>query len=243
MRDAALLETLRAALHAAVDDFVVADNSGSAGRSQRRLRDVAEYSPAFLALLGEPWMTSTDAAVSDTLLQCAYLHLYARVLDDALDENLPVDRLHLLRIQPLFWRAVYGLGARYPALLNPSAALIGDTVLAISADDCAAAPRYWGSKNHHLLLAPLLLSGDDAAYRAVRPGLSSMIAMAQALDEMAQGAMLSRELAQAILDSLPAWLEADQVAALERYGWHGAAQRLLRDGRVLLQKLEQQGYE
>lgn len=242
MREAALLDMLRVALHAAVDSFVVEGNGGGAGRAQRRLRDVAEHSPAFLVLLSEPWLDSTDTAVTDTLLQCAYLHLYARVLDDALDENLPYDRQHLLRVQPLFWRSVFSLGARYPALLQASATLIGDTVYAVSQDDCTPAPRYWGGKNHHLLLAPLLLSSDDAAYRAARPGLSSMIAVAQALDEMAQGAMLSRELAQAILDTLPAWLDAHQVAALERHGWHGAARRLLRDGRVLLQKLEQ-GYE
>ncbi len=243
MRDAALLETLRVALHVAVDNFAVDSGSGSAARSQRRLRDVAEHSPAFLSLLSEPWIDSTDPAVTDTLLQCAYLHLYARVLDDALDENLPCDRQHLLRVQPLFWRAAYGLGGRYPTLLEASTALIGDTVLAVSQDDSAPAPHHWGGKNHHLLLAPLLLSGDDAAYRAARPGLSSMIAVAQALDEMAQGAMLSPDLASAILASLPAWLDARQVAALERHGWHGAARRLLRDGRILLEKLKHQGSE
>ena len=240
MREDLLLAQLRTTLHSDVAEFQVSAEGAAARRAVRRLREVAEHSPGFLALLVEPWLNNADADVADTMLHCARVHLYARVLDDALDENLPHDRQHLLRAQPLLWRATYALGCRYPDLLEASFALMTDTVCAVSLDDRDPSPIHWGAKNHHLLLAPLLLSGSDAVYQAVRPGLSNMIAVSQALDEVGQGAIYKSELASAMLVCLPDWLNVDSLHTLQRHGWHAAAQRLLRDGRLLLQKLEQQ---
>lgn len=243
MREDPLLAQLRSALHADVAEFQLPAEGAGAGRAVRRLRDVAEHSPGFLALLVEPWLNTADADVAETMLHCARVHLYARVLDDALDENLPHDRQHLLGAQPLLWRATYALGCRYPDLLEASLALIADTVRAVSLDDRSPAPIHWGAKNHHLLLGPLLLSGADAVYQAVRPGLSNMIAVSQALNEVGQGAICQGKLASAILASLPDWLNEHSLQALHRHGWQAAAQRLLRDGRILMQKLEQQVLE
>lgn len=234
----ALLIRLRNWLHDDIAEFEVRADGSGAARAGRRLRNVAEHSPAFLALLAEPWLEAPDTALADTLLHCARIHLYARVLDDALDENLPHDRQHLLRAQPLLWRSAFVLGSRYPAQLEASSSLIADTVRAVWLDDRSPAPAHWGTKNHHLLLAPLLLSGGDAAYLAAESGLSNLIAISQALEEVEQGAMFKENLVSSILVSLPEWLNADSVLALQRHGWHRAAQRLVRDGRILLEKIQ-----
>ena len=237
-------EQLRVALFADVAACAVAADNSSARRAVHRLHEVAQHAPAFMCMLAEPWLAPADAdadaqAVARVLLPCARIHLYARALDDALDENLPHDRLHLLRMQPVFWRAVYALGSHAHDLADASAALILETVDAVARDDRLSMPDCWGAKNHHLLLAPLMLSADSAAYRAARPGLSAMIAVSQALDELRQGALLKPALAGRMLAMLPTWLDASAVAALARHGWSGAARRLLHDGRTLLQQLQQ----
>ena len=240
MADEALLDNLSAVLQNDIASFAMSANTAGASRALRRLNAVACYFPPFLALLVEPWQERTDPEFATTLLHCARVHLYARVLDDALDENLPIDRQHLLRMQPLFWRTVFALGACYPALQEPCAALIAETVQAVAQDGRQARPKDWGAKNHHLLLAPLLLSGNNDAFRAAQPGLSGLIAVAQACEEREQGELARRHMPGAVLACLPGWLDAQAVASLARHGWQSAARRLLRDGRGLLDSLEYQ---
>lgn len=225
----------------AADVAAIADpaDSPSTRRAVGRLHAVLEQFPDFLALLVEPW-EPVGASLGQTVLDCARIHLYARVLDDALDENLPVNRRHLLRAQPLFWRAVYGLGGRYPALAEAAAALVSVTTGAVARDDVAADPDSWGRKNLHLLLAPMLLAEDTACYRAARAGLTSLIALAQAREEVQQGVLRDPAVRQALLQVLPQWLDPAVLEAMHQHGWTRAAARLLHDGQALMQCMDKQ---
>ena len=91
---------------------------------------------------------------------------------DAIDENLPIHRQNLLHVQPLYWHTFYSLGARYPDLNQHSQSLIIETVAAVAEDDKHANPNCWGAKNHHLLLAPLLLSGHNEAWPLPKPKMN-----------------------------------------------------------------------
>jgi hypothetical protein len=187
-----------------------------------------------MKILAEPLFGTVGEDVGTTFLACARVHLYARVLDDALDENLPLDRRNLLRIQPLFWHAVHVLGAQYPGQAQAAAALIQTTVEAVERDAAAPRPAEWGRKNFHLLLLPLLLSGDSTAYRKALPGLDAVIALAQAHEEAEQGRLGTPGVRAALAACLTQWLEPDHVDALQRHGWGSAASRLVSDGAALL---------
>lgn len=221
-------------LRADVDALGPMPDSATARRSRRRLLDLVDHAPAFMQILAEPLFGPGGEDVGATFLACARVHLYARVLDDALDDNLPLDRRNLLRIQPLFWHAVHMLGAQHPAQAQTAAALIHTTVEAVERDDAAARPAEWGRKNFHLLLLPLLLSGDSMAYREALPGLEAVIALAQAHEEAEQGRLNEPGVRAAVAGCLTQWLEPDHVDALQRHGWGSAASRLISDGEALL---------
>ncbi len=206
-----------------------------AAQAAQRLHAVAAHFPAFLALLAEPWLGEpVSAATQATLADCARVHLYARVLDDALDENLPVHRLNLLRAQPLLWQAIQGLATRHPAEADAATALISETVTAVQHDDTRRQTLYWGPKNHHLLLAPLVLSGNSPAYQRCRTGLSALITLVQAGDEWRQGELDADLVRQDFLSRLPAFLAPHTLDALVRHGWPAAAQRIVWESRQLV---------
>lgn len=205
------------------------DSNSAARHAAQRLKAVAEHAPAFLAVLAEPWL---DKPVSERtkqlLLDCARIHLYARILDDALDEGLAVCRQNLLRAQPMFWQAVQRIGAKVSATVASEAEqLIYQTVSAVQHDDLWRDPQYWGPKNHHLLLVPLLLSENNAAYQACRTGLSNLIALVQAGDEWKQGALADASLRGRLLDFVTQCLDTEQLATLSRLGWQDAAERIV----------------
>ncbi|WP_306393750.1 hypothetical protein [Telluria beijingensis] len=240
-RDDSLAARLEASLRRDIAQLGAMPDSAVGRRAGRRMLDVATHAPAFLCLLVEPLLEGDSAARLATLEDCARVHLYARVLDDALDENLPLDRRNLLRIQPQYWRAVYSLGARHPAHAAGAAALVEDTVAAVAIDDAAATPGEWGRKNAHLLLAPLLLSGDSAAWRAAAPGLLALLALDQAGDELAQGRLVTSGPRAELAACLEHWLDPAAIEALRRHGWRQAAARLLHDGAALLRILTTNG--
>lgn len=206
--------------------------------AMRRLQALADHFPAFLCLLAEPWLAApVPAATLACLIDCARVHLYARILDDALDENLPVHRQNLLRAWPLLWRACYTLAGQHPALGAETTALLSETVQAVQHDDACRQAQHWGAKNHHLLLAPLLLSGNSAAYQSCRAGLSALMTLVQAGDEWRQGVLATDPERHDFLTRLPDLLEPQQCAALARHGWTGAAQRVVWEGRQLVTAL------
>lgn len=205
------------------------DNNVASRHAVQRLKAVAEHAPALLAVLAEPCL---DGPVSERtqqlLLDCARIHLYARVLDDALDEGLTVCRQNLLRAQPMFWQAVQRIGANVSATVAGEAEqLIYQTVSAVQNDDLCRDPQYWGPKNHHLLLVPLLLSGNSEAYQACRSGLSNLIALVQAGDEWKQGVLTDPTLRNRLLGFVTQCLDTEQLATLSRLGWQDAAKRIV----------------
>lgn len=207
----------------------VPDNNAAARHAVQRLNAVAEHAPAFLAVLAEPWL---DGPVSERthrlLLDCARIHLYARVLDDVLDEGLAVCRQNLLRAQPIFWQAVQRIGANVSAnVASEAEQLIYQTVSAVQNDDLGRDPQYWGPKNHHLLLVPLLLSDNSEAYQVCRSALSNLIALVQAGDEWKQGELADVALRDRLLCFVMQCLDTEQLATLARLGWQGAAERIV----------------
>lgn len=233
-----LIAELSACLHRDVDAFGTMPDTPTGKRTAQRLRAVAEHAPPFLYVLVEPLVdTGCSMATMTTLIECARVHLYARVLDDVLDENLPLDRRNLLKAQPLFWRAVYTLGTLHPAQSHTSSALIEATVRAVDIDDAQPSPDEWGRKNFHLLLAPLLISGDSASYRAALPGLSALIAVVQACEEYQQGRLRQPSARDALTSCLVSWLDVELITTLQQGGWRHAAVRLVRDGGALLSRM------
>lgn len=216
-------------LREAISRIHLPDSHSAARHAAKRLHEVAEHAPAFLAMLAEPWLEGPASDRTQQLLaDCARIHLYARILDDALDENLPVCRQNLLRAQPMFWQAVQRIAAKTSDTVAQEAEqLIQQTVFAVQADDLWRDPKHWGPKNHHLLLAPLLLSGNNAAYQACRNGLSNLIALVQAGDEWKQGDLADGRLQEALLAFVAQCLDTDQLTTLKQEGWPTAAERII----------------
>lgn len=233
------IANLRQQLREDIGRIHVVDNNSAARLAGARLAEVAEHSPAFIALLAEPWLgTSMTVRTRQLLSACARIHLYARILDDAIDEDLMVCRHNLIRAQPLFWEAVQNIGAAVSVQVAAEAtSLIAETISAVQTDDLHPDPNCWAAKNHHLLLIPLLLSGNSSAYQACRPGLSSMIALVQAGDEWKQGALESRALRASLLEVLTRCLDSKQLTALQQHGWHAASERIIWNAQKLIDAL------
>lgn len=214
-----------------------------ARQARSRLLATAEHSPAFIIMLAEPWLVSPASVNTRRILEnCARIHLYARILDDALDENLPVHRQNLLRAQPMLWCAIHALSQHAPELGRESAALIAETIEAVRCDDINPDPDFWGAKNHHLLLAPMLLSRNGADYLTCRTGLSALISLVQAGDEWRQDVLKSSKISDALLEKIPALIDTEQLARLQSHGWVTAADRILLEGRKILHAIQSRRY-
>lgn len=234
-----LIVALCQQLRSDIERIQLSDGSEVAAGAVLRLEAVAEHAPAFIALLAEPWLR---AGISDRermlLIDCARIHLYARVLDDAIDEAAPVHRQNLLRAQPLFWQAVQRIGSMVPTdIADEAVALINETVSAVQSDDQQRNPDCWGAKNYHLLLIPLLLSNGGPAYQQCRSGLSTLIALVQAGDEWRQGELDSEPLQSRFLEFLTTCLDGGQLELMIFHGWQGAAERIVWNARQLLESL------
>lgn len=231
-----LIDRLECQLREDIARIHLPDSHSAARHALQRLQAVAEHSPAFIVLLAEPWLDATPSERTQRLLHdCARVHLYARILDDALDEDLAVCRQNLLRAQPLFWEAVQRIGANVSApTADTAAGLIRQTVAAVQQDDLRRDPRLWGSKNHHLLLVPLLLSDDSAAYRDCEDGLSNFIALVQAGDEWKQGALEHAQLCGQLLEFITYCLDTGSLTRLDRHGWHSVAERIVWNAEQLI---------
>lgn len=205
-------------------------------RAGARLDALADAAPVLLCMLAEPWREAMvgQKHAEEILRCCALVHLYARILDDAVDENLPCHRLALLRAQPLYWRAVTRLGRLSCLSSDEGGTLVQETVEAVLADDNASAPEHWGKKNHHLLLVPLLLSGDAAAFATAKPPLSLALCLLQAADELDQGTTTDADV------FLRLALEAERenvFASLAERGWQRLAWHLCAIAGDLLNRL------
>lgn len=205
-------------------------------RAGARLDALASAAPALLCMLAEPWREAVagQETAAEILRCCALVHLYARILDDAVDENLPCHRLALLRAQPLYWRAVSRLGRLSSLPPDEGERLVRETVEAVLTDDDAPAPEYWGRKNHHLLLVPLLLSNDAAAFAAAKEPLSDALCLLQAADELDQAATADADVfARLTLETQ----RRDVIPRLAELGWKSLAWHLCAVVRDMLRRL------
>lgn len=208
--------------------------------ARQRLDKVAQHFPDFLCLLVQPWLAGGSASIKtvQTLQAVARIHLYARIVDDAIDEQEAVYRHHLLRVQALFWQSVATLASLYPDMMPHTTRLIEETIEAVYEDDARREPRLWGMKNHHLLLAPLLLSAHDECYQRCQQGLSNLMTLVQAGDEWRQGEFKDPSVYSAFIEHIPTLLDCDILHALKQGGWDKAIERMLWETQQLLGVLQ-----
>ncbi len=208
-------------------------------QAQQRLQQLAKNIPNFISILSEPWLVEPITPhTQQILLDCACIHLCARVVDDAIDENLAIHRQNLLFMQPLYWQTLLQMGARYSPHYQACITLIKETVIAVAEDDKQANPQQLGAKNHHLLLVPLLLSNNSDAYVLAKDSLSLMMAMAQAKDEWVQGEFKNADINEQFFGLLHKALSPHHISCLKKLGWHYAAQRIVDDARFLIHQFK-----
>ncbi|POZ50732.1 hypothetical protein [Methylovulum psychrotolerans] len=232
---AKLSQALHATLHQDIAQLMPEiDEGASAVLARRRLQAVADSSPLILTWLAEPWWAQD---IEITLIHCARIHLYARILDDALDENLPVHRLLLLRAQALFWSSVGELAILHPQYWQQSTKLIYETVNAVEQDDSQSTANLWGLKNHHLLLIPLLLSNNSDTWQHSKSALSNLIWLMQVGDEWRQGTLDTKARKYQIIAQAELMMSDGIPWVLSQGGWKSAAERAVWECRQLLMVL------
>lgn len=207
-------------------------------RALHRMMDVAKFSVPFLIMLTDPWIGSRLTSWTfDVIKASARIHLYARILDDAIDEDASIHRTILLRAQPLFWQATQDLAILAPTLRKETAEIIQETVKAVESDNLYPQPLVWGSKNHHLLIAPLLLSGNSSIFLMCRPALSAFIALAQARDEWGQGVFSDSDVKEAFFKEIPQFLSNATIELLMSNGWERSAHKLVMDAQKIMESM------
>ncbi|PKH02139.1 hypothetical protein CXF72_13115 [Psychromonas sp. MB-3u-54] len=245
MFDELVLE-LQQTLKKDIEAIHVASSDPEEQHAYDRLMAVAENAPEFLIIFGEPWLDpkSISNDTLDILKCCARIHLYARILDDAIDENSPCYRKNLLRAQPIFWDVVQRIGfSSSQCLAQQAIELVVETVNAVQVDDLISCPAKWGEKNHHLLLLPLLLSKNNNAYQTCKDGLSSLIALVQAGDEWRQGEFAQEAIRKEFFLFLSNCLNEKMLIAMKNNGWHVATERIVWNAHQLLDVLSDIKYD
>lgn len=234
-----VLNNIQAVLYQEINQIQPQAINDEQNQAQYRLQQLAKSFPSFLSMLSEPWLIEPISQdTQQILIDCACIHLCARVVDDAIDENLAIHRQNLLFVQPLYWQTLLQIGLRYAPHYQACMALIKETVVAVAADDKQASPQQWGAKNHHLLLAPLLLSNHSEAYVCAKNSLSLMMAIAQARDEWSQGVLKGAAINNQFLTLLHEALSPHHLSCLTDFGWHSAAQRIVSDARFLMNQFD-----
>lgn len=202
----------------------------------RRITRLVKASPIILAMLAEPWLEELREPAGATyqkLLLCSRLHLYSRVLDDAVDEGLECQKQALLRVQPLFWDCVARLGELEPRLTKRASKVVTATITAVLDNDRCNSPSYWGAKNGHLLLIPLYLGCDVAFFETAWDRLLLCLAILQAGDEFRQGSFRDVGAFCQLVTCAMA-----NVGWLAEHGWPVLAKKICLDSEKLLNYLE-----
>jgi len=188
--------------------------------ARERQRKTVDAGVEAVTALTEPWRDHERA--DDVRRYALDLHLYARALDDAVDEGALVHRDQALRAQPILWHACAELAVIRPDRRRAAEAIIAETVHAASPTRGGSEVRYWGLKNHHLLVGPLMLAPTLAEFDAVRDELSLGLWGLQA------NAELKDPLSAGDLDALRRFLRehehAAAIAALRDGGWQRLAE-------------------
>ncbi len=188
--------------------------------AQQRQRKTVDAGVRAVTALTEPY---ADHPRADEARRYALdLHLYARALDDAVDEGALVHRDQALRAQPLLWRACAELTLLAPGRKGAAEAIVTRTVHAASPSRGGSEVDYWGLKNHHLLVGPLVLAPELADYEAVADELSLGLWGLQANAELKDP--LSADDEAAVRRFLRAHDHAAAIATLRDGGWRRLAE-------------------
>ncbi len=204
------------------------------GAWQRQAQAVA-LGARLLVKLAEPYWP--HACIESALAAVLALHLYARILDDAVDEALPVHRHNLLAAQGLFWQAVSQLAQAFPQRMASARILIDTCTQAAAADMHDTRLEGWAAKNHHLLLAPLVLAPEPADFEAARAELSNVLFVLQAAEELNQSTVPDRRMIMGLVERLYDLSDAEWIVSLKRGGWHRLAQEMAPAIRRVLGKI------
>lgn len=188
---------------------------------QRQIAAVKQGVPLIFDLT-EPFHNHPKAG--ETAELCACLHLYARILDDAVDEALPVHRLNLLKIQPLFWDTVTRISLLFPEKIQDMSGLIQETLASVIHEWQNGDMETWGAKNHHLLLAPLVLSPDPEFFENHKLFLSDFLFLLQAKEEA--GEFLERKVKYRLMEKAEKMLCPEWMEKLYHAGWKTIAQQI-----------------
>lgn len=195
-----------------------------------RLDNFCQAASIALPLLAEPWWKSMDSTDLKIFYLCADMHLYARVLDDAIDEGEPSQEKALLAMQDIYWAAASALSRARPGLSPMARQLIRETTEAACA--MLEEPACWARKNHHLLLIPLFLSAKRSFFEKHRQSLSLAIGVLQAEDEMRQGNVKNIALLCSYIERA-----ARIVPRLAAAGWPLLGERMIQGCRGMLASL------
>jgi|ETNmetMinimDraft_26_1059896.scaffolds.fasta_scaffold33986_1 hypothetical protein len=183
--------------------------------ARERQRRALDAGVEAIQSLTEPWDArgSADTVRGATL----ELHLYARILDDAIDEGGRVHRQQALMAQNLLWRSCTTLALASPGRRTAVEGIIAETVEAAAPHSAAGSVARWGKKNHHLLVAPALLAPASADFDGLRTELSWGIWALQVSSELRE--QLSPADIAAIRDVLTAHNHPAHIRALRDGGW------------------------
>lgn len=195
-----------------------------------RLLALARAAPTLLVMLSEPWQPLSGRQ-RKLLFTLAQMHLYSRILDDAVDERQDCHLSALLLSQAWHWQNCQALARARPGLARKSAKLIEATVKAANRDEPTA--QAWAAKNKHLLLIPLYLGKKMEFYRRAESDLLIAIALLQAEDELAQKSGASLAIYCDLIKEA-----ANSAVRLKRMGWKRLASRLISGAKALITCLE-----
>ncbi len=183
--------------------------------ARERQRRALDAGVEAIQALTEPWATADGAdAVRGATLE---LHLYARILDDAVDEGQAVHRAQALSAQTLLWRSCTSLAIANPRRRAAVERIIAETVEAAAPHPPAATVARWGRKNHHLLVAPALLAPTLADFDGHRDDLSWGLWALQVSSELREE--LSPADITAMRDVLTGHDHPARIASLRDGGW------------------------
>lgn len=194
---------------------------------ERRQREAFMLGLSWIGSLCERW--GEDSRFEEVIHIGATLQLYARVLDDQVDEGFSVHRDLLLRAQPLLWFVVQRLTSIAPQHAQLFYELVS---VACTHNESRLNPdsaSQWAHKNEHLLIFPLCFCDREEELKPYRDDLRATIWSAQASDEIVC-AWTPREV-NAVERSFQELQETldERCARLIEGGWPTLARRHLRE--------------
>lgn len=204
-----------------------------------RLVRLSSAASRHISYLAEPWLGNTfNKTIEETIFECSFLHFYARVLDDAIDINLPVYRKNLLKVQVKFWQVLGSLSCKYGPHWKDATKLINETIEYTIADDEIYHPINWGRKNHHLLLIPMFLSNNSIQYTENKEILSYYLFIIQAFEEYEQHKFLDKTVSVHLLECIIKNKIEDKIIKLSSYGWIRVQSIAIDASKTIIEKIE-----